>query len=213
MLYIYDDAIVDDLNKSFNPDNMPNPQVKVVGPESILTLQAQMKEDNIQYPVVALNRAGNMSIDSNRTNFTQIHRGIPASIDHNKNEIYHEKILPINLSYSLTILTTNIADRDEIVREILFKYYDMYFLHAELPYEVKRSIRFGIIKDPNADIDYSSSTVEYLQNGQLYQTIIPLMCEGCVMVTYTPMHLKRTYPVVAVRAKGQSEHAIGAKLY
>lgn len=213
MLYIYDDAIVEDLNKSFNPDNMPNASVKVIPPEGILTLQAQMQEDSIQYPIVAVNRDSGFDIDQTRTNFTQIHLGVPASIDHDKNEIYNEKILPITLSYGLTVLTTNVADRDEIVREILFKYYNMYFLSARLPYEVDRPIRFGVIKDPSSNIEYSSSTLEYLQSGQLYQAIIPLVCEGCIMVTYTPVHLKRIYPVVGVRAEGQSEHAVGAKLY
>ena len=114
------------------------------------------------------------------------------------NNLYYEKALPINLRYALTVLTTNTADTDEIVRELLFKYAQMYFLTIQLPYEADRKIRFGITLDLSQEVERKSGQLEYLKSGQIYQTIIPLRCEGCVMVHYTPAHLRRTAHEIAV---------------
>lgn len=192
MIYLYDKALTDDLIYSFNPENVDNPVVKVVGPDEVLGLAAQIKEDNITFPVVALTRNPDTPIDRNRTNFTMMHKGVVSVLDPDTNELYYERAIPIELSYQLTLLTTNVADMDELVREVLFKYTSMYFLTITLPYECKRKVRFGVVIDPNSDIDRKSGSSEYIQTGQLNQTIIPLKCEGCVLVNYTPAKLRKS---------------------
>jgi hypothetical protein len=165
--------------------------VKVVAPENILSLVAQAKNDEIEFPVVALTRDPNYQIDTSRTNFTMMQKGIQTVMDTKENIIYNEKAIPITLDYSLTILTTNTIDMDEIERELLFKYESMYFLSLEIPYESKRVIRFGIEVSLNDNIERSSTTGEYLSQGQLHQSIIPLNCQGAVLLNYTPVKLKR----------------------
>lgn len=192
MLYCYDNAIVDDLIQSFNPNSVQNPVVKVISPDKILGLAAQIQDDKISFPIVALNRDESTSIDLDRMNFTRMHFGIQSVLDTETNELYYEKSIPIKLSYDLTVLTTNTADRDELLKELLFKYGNMYFLTIQLPYYCKRKIRFGITLNTESELRHSSGNFEYLENGQLYQTIIPLRCEGCVLVSYTPAKLKRT---------------------
>ena len=192
MLYCYDNAIVDDLIQSFNPNSVQNSVVKVISPDKILGLAAQIQGDKISFPIVALNRDESTSIDLDRMNFTRMHFGIQSVLDTETNELYYEKSIPIKLSYDLTVLTTNTADRDELLKELLFKYGNMYFLTIQLPYYCKRKIRFGITLNTESEIRHSSGNFEYLENGQLYQTIIPLRCEGCVLVSYTPAKLKRT---------------------
>lgn len=193
MIYKYDDAICDDLRKSFNPDNVENPVVTVISSEVVTAIAAQIQNDKITYPIVALIRDPNsVQIDQSRMNFTRSHFGVSAVIDKETNDVYYEKVLPITLKYSLTVLTTNVADQDEIIRELLFKYVNMYFLTIRLPYECDRKIRFGVRITSETDIDYSSGSPEYLQSGSLYQAIIPLHCDGCVLVSYTPAHLIRT---------------------
>lgn len=191
MLYLYDKCIVDDLKKSFNPNNVPNPVVSVVDPEAVIGIAAQIQEDQIHLPIVALTRDDNTTIDTSRYNFTRAHRGVQSVLDPDTNELYYEKAVPVSLSYKLTILTTNSADRDELVKELLFKYTSMYFLMFRLPYEYKRQIRFGVVVDADSNIENASGASEYTQTGQLYQTIIPLRCEGCVLVSYTPAKLRR----------------------
>lgn len=192
ILYLYDNAIVDDLKKSFNPQNVPNPVVKVIPPEQVIGVAAQIQNDGISFPIVALTRDENTPIDKDRMNFTRAHKGVFSVLDKKTNQLYYEKALPIRLSYKLTILTTNTADMDELIKELLFKYTAMYYLTIQLPYECDRKIRFGITIVSDEDIERSSGNLEYIETGKLYQSIIPLTCEGCVLVSYTSAHLKRS---------------------
>lgn len=191
ILYLYDRAIVKDLKESFNPENVENPVVKVIDPEGVIGLAAQIQNDEIKFPIVALQREDNTSIDESRWNFTRAHKGVVSCFDDKTNELYYEKAVPIKLRYQLSILTTNTADMDEILREILMKYISMYFLKIKLPYECERYVRFGIIVDYD-NIERDSGSFDYIEGGKLYQTTLPLICEGCVLVTYTPVKLKRS---------------------
>lgn len=191
MIWVYDNAICKDLQRAFNPSAAPDPLVRVVSPEEAIGLAAQIQNDAIQFPIVALTRASNIEIDTNRTNFTRIHTGVNTVFDSVKNEYYKEKSMPINLSYSLTILTTSVADMDEIIKELIFNYYQTYFITIEVPYEAKRQVRFGIKVDPSG-IESSSTTKDYVESGKLYQSILPLNCEGAVLLSYTPVKLTRS---------------------
>ena len=192
MIYLYDESIVNDLKKSFNPNAVENPVVSVVSPENIMDIAAQLQDDKISFPIVALTRNEDTSIDTNLTNFTRMHKGVPAVLDPKTNNLYYEQSIPLKLEYSLTVLATNTADMDELIRELIFKYTRMYFLTIVLPYEGQRKVRFGITVDADSAIERSSGIVEYLGSGQVYQSIIRLKCEGAVYVKYTPAHLKRT---------------------
>lgn len=190
MIRLYDKAIVEDLKKSFNYSDGSEPVVKVIDPEQIIGLAAQIQNDAVKFPIVALSRK-DYQIDTNRTNFTRAHMGVASVIDKKTNNLYYEKVIPITLAYDMTVLTTNQIDMDELIREILFKYTAMYFLTIKLPYECDRKVRFGVVVEPGADIEKSSGSTEYLASGSLYQSIIPLKCEGAVLVSYTPAHLRR----------------------
>ena len=203
MIYLYDDAIALDLKKSFDPQNIGSPVVKVIDAERGLDLVAQDSEDKITFPIVALTRYPDTPIDTDRYNFTRAHRGVAAVIDKETNNLYYEKAIPIKLQYDLTVLATNTADRDELVKELLFKYTNQYFITFTLPYECKRPVRFGVIIDRDNSIESKSGTIEYLNSGTVYQTIIPLKCEGCVLVSYTPAHLQRRQLGVEAIYKGQ----------
>ena len=202
ILYLYDSAIANDLSHSFNPENVPNPLVKVIDPEAAIEIAAQIQNDSIKFPIVVVNRNPDTPVDNDRMNFTRLHKGVQSALDPKTNELYYEKVIPIDLRYALTVLATNVADCDELVRELVFKYTNMYFLTIKLPYEVDRKVRFGVILDPNSNISRSSGPVEYLKSGQLYQAIIPLKCEGGVMVSYTPAKLRRTAHEINIADKG-----------
>lgn len=190
MLYIYDDAIVNDLQKSFNSEFVTTPVVKSVGVDEITGIAAQVKEDNITFPMICVVRSPEYQIDKQRTNFTAMHKGSVAVFDNATNDIYYEKVLPISLSYTLSILTTNTVDMDELVREILFKYTSMYFITVRLPYESDRLIHIGVTIN-ESEISRQSGSSEYLSSGTLYETLIPLNIDGAVLVNYTPVKLER----------------------
>lgn len=192
MLYLYDEAIVADLSRSFNPRNISDPKVKVVKPENVFAIAAQLNDDKITFPLVCIFRDSDYGVDYDRWNFTRVHKGIPVVIDTTSNNIYYERALPVHLSYTLTVLTTNQEDMDEIERELIFKYSEMYFLSIELPYESHRKIRFGVTLDKNKEIERSSGNEEYADAGRLFQIQIPLKCEGCIEVTNIARKLIRT---------------------
>lgn len=191
MIWVYDNAIVEDLKKAFNPENVPNPTVAVIDPEHAMDLAAQVQEDKIKFPVVALTRTNNIAIDESLRNFTKEKKGIITTFDNEKNILYQERTMPIKLSYELSVFTTNTADMDEIIRELLFKYSSMYFLTITIPYESKRKIRFGVVADISNGIEIKSTTSAYIAEGKLYGAAITLNCEGCVLVHYTPRKLQR----------------------
>lgn len=203
MLYLYDQAIVDDISKSFNPMNVPDPVVKVISAESIIQVAAQIQDDKIKFPIVAVVRDQNSQIDTRRTNFTRMHKGVSAVFDNENNEFYYERAIPMDISYTLSVLATNIADLDELVRELIFKYTSMYFLSIRLPYEADRKVRFGVVIDADAGIQRNSGGAEYLENGTIYEAVITLKCEGCVLVHYTPVKLRRTDYETVVTTKGE----------
>lgn len=191
MIWVYDNAIVEDLKKSFNPDNVPNPAVTVVDPDSAISLAAQVQEDKIKFPIVALTRNDPILIDESLKNFTKSKAGVFTTFDSENNLIYNERSMPIKLSYELSVFTTNTADMDEIIRELLFKYSSMYFLTIIVPYESKRKIRFGVVADIGDGIQIKSAASAYINEGKLYASSITLNCEGCVLVHYTPRKLQR----------------------
>lgn len=191
MLYLYDRAICTDLKKSINPDSINSPVVSVISNESIIGVAAQLQNDELHFPIICVQRDPDTPIDNSRTNFTRMHRGVASVLDSKTNDLYYEKAVPIKLSYTMCIYASSQEDIDEIVRELLFKYIDMYFLTIKLPYESNRRIRFGVSIDPDAEITRGSGTSEYLQGGTLYEADIHLRCDGCMMVTYVPSKLRR----------------------
>lgn len=198
MIYLYDRAICDDLNRSFNGSK---DSIQVIDPEGAINVLAQIQNDEISYPAVCLSRTDSQ-IDDERLNFTRLHKGFETTFDPENNIYYSEKSMPISLTYDLHVYTTNTVDMDEMVRELTFKYSNMYFLTIELPYESKRKIRFGVCMEPGSNIDHASGTFEYLSAGQLYESVIHLKCEGCVLITYSGAKLKRTEHKVEPVVKG-----------
>lgn len=203
MLYKYDNAIAKNLEESFDTSSRATPIVKVIdgGEESIQSLIAQIQNDEIEFPLVVLSRNPSTPIDNSRTNFTRMHRGVATVMDKETNMLYHEKVIPIKLGYEILVLATNTADRDELVRELMFKYTDMFFIGFDLPYESDRKARFGIVLDSDKEIETKSGSVEYLQGGQLYQAIVPLEIQGAVLLSYTPVKLKRLSNEVEIEAQ------------
>lgn len=191
MLYLYDNAICDDLRRSFNSIGDSVPLVKVIDPEGAVTIAAQMQNDEITYPIVILSRDPSPKLDTQRYNFTRAKKGVVVGFDKDTNQLLTEKAIPINLTYRLTVITTTTADMDELMKELIFKYTDMYFLPIQLPYESKRMIRFGIQIMQGADIESKSGSFEYISGGKLYESHIPLECHGCVLLSYTTQHIRR----------------------
>ena len=167
------------------------PVVKVMNPEGIIGIASQVQDDKLSFPLVCVVRGSDYDIDTDRSNFTMMKRGVAKVIDPETNNLYYERAIPITLTYTLTILMTNQIDMDELVRELLFKYQSMYFLSIDLPYESDRRMRFGVTVDTSKAIEQESGLFNWVDGGRLYQTMIPLRVEGAVLLHYTPAKLMR----------------------
>lgn len=206
MLYLYDEAICDDLRQSFNDVSMGETTVKVVDPDAAIDVISQISNDEFRFPAVVVTRASDYSIDTERTNFTRMHKGVSTVIDPKTNNIYDELALPITLNYNITVLGTNTQDMDELTRELMFKYVRMYFLTIDLPYESDRKLRFGITLDVNQPVEHSSRLLDYLQSGKAYQNIIHLQTQGCNLLTYKPRKLMRYSAELELDTKNRQYH-------
>jgi len=190
VLYLYDRVIADDLKASLT--DAANANVIISGPDNYQSILAQIQEDTITYPLILLHRDDDTQVITSLMNFTRYQFGVPCVFDNKTNNIYYERALPVALNYSLRILSTNVADTDELARELFYKYISMYYLTIRVPYESDRKLRFGISVDMDYGIKRESANAEYLESGVLYQSTMQLKTEGCVSLTYTPRHLTRT---------------------
>ena len=64
MLYLYDEAICDDLRQSFNDVSMGETTVKVVDPDAAIDVISQISNDEFRFPAVVVTRASDYSIDT-----------------------------------------------------------------------------------------------------------------------------------------------------
>lgn len=192
MLWAYDNAITKDLANCIDPQGGANNTIKMMGDEDggMMGIFAQLQDDKIIFPAIFLKRHDETPLDRQRYNFTMLHKGIPTTYDPERNNIYLEKAVPIDLKYDLHVLTTNTIDMDEMIRELVFRYTAMYYITMEVPYESKRTIRFGVGINPDMEIRKRSGVAEYLNNGKLYESIIELECQGAVQLNYTPRHMQ-----------------------
>lgn len=190
MLWAYDEAIVNDLSSCIDPSSKANNTVKMMGDEGMMGVFAQLQDDKIKFPAIFLQRHADTPLDSKRYNFTALHKGVPAVYESEKNNIYLEKSVPIELKYDLHVLTTNTVDMDEMMRELIFRYSAMYYITMKVPYESKRNIRFGIAINPNNPIQRKSGNSDYVSSGKLYESIMELDCQGAVMLNYTARHME-----------------------
>lgn len=201
MLYCYDDAIVNDLSSCIDPTGGASNTVKMLGENGLMGIFAQLQDDSITFPAIFLSRHEDTPLDSKRYNFTRMHKGIPTTFDPETNNVYLEKAVPIELRYDLHVLTTNQADMDEMMREILFRYSEMYYITMQVPYESKRNIRFGVAINPNTPIKRKSASSQYLESGTLYEAIMELEIQGAVYLHYTPRHLQGIVVDDAIKIK------------
>ena len=200
MLYIFDRAIVDDLKSSLTDE--ANKNVFLTTADNYPGILAQMQDDTIGYPLILLHREDDMPINTDLYNFTRARFGVPCVFDNVKNNVYYERAVPVTLNYTLRILSTNVADRDELARELFYKYLSMFFLMVQLPYESDRKIRFGVEVDRDYGLENESAAAEYTQTGALYQSTMKLITRGCVYLTYTPRHVKR--PIITSDIKTEN---------
>lgn len=193
MLYLYDEAIIADMREMLNVDeNGNNLPVFMIGDDkdSVSTVAAMLQEDKISFPIICFTR-GDYGKDSSRSNFTWTHLGVSTVMDPETNLLYYEKRIPIKFDYTVSVYGVNQVQVDELVRELMFHYSDMFFLSILLPYESSAPIRFGVEMMPDSEVKTGSGVSEYYSSGALYESDFNITVLGAFLVNYTPVHLNR----------------------
>ena len=159
MLYLYDKVIVDKFKKLFN-DN----RISIQPPENAIRYTAQLEDDNVNFPLISLNRT-NWSIRGSDVNFAQSRTGVLNRVNDN-GTLSVMKILPIRLDYQLDVYTVDKLSNDEIYRELLFYFLNNPTLTVNIPYTLDTEHVFNLYF--NDDIIDNSDTVEHVNRGVLY---------------------------------------------
>lgn len=160
MLYLYDKVIVDKFKKLFNDD-----RITIQPPENAIRYTAQLEDDNINFPLISLNRT-NWSMRSNDISFAQSRTGVLNRVN-DDNTLSVMKIIPIRMDYQLDVYTVDRLSNDEIYRELLFYFLSNPTLTVNIPYTLDTEHVFNLFF--NADIVDNSDTVEHVNRGVLYR--------------------------------------------
>ena len=137
MLYLYDKVIVDKFKKLFN-DN----RISIQPPENAIRYTAQLEDDNVNFPLISLNRT-NWSIRGSDVNFAQSRTGVLNRVNDN-GTLSVMKILPIRLDYQLDVYTVDKLSNDEIYRELLFYFLNNPTLTVNIPYTLDTEHVFNL---------------------------------------------------------------------
>lgn len=160
LIYLYDNAIVDKFRSLFKDS-----RITVQPPENAIRYVAQLSNDDVKFPLIALNRTS-WSLRSGDISWAQSRTGIANRLNPD-NTISVMRAIPIQMEYQLDVYTVDRLTSDEIYRELIFYFIKNPTLEVEIPYTVDGKHVFNL--DINPDITDNSDTVEHVNKGVLYR--------------------------------------------
>lgn len=160
MIYLYDEAITNKFKSLFQDS-----RITVQLAENAIRYVAQLKDDNITFPLVNLNRT-DWSLRDDDISWAQSRTGVANRINPD-NTISVMRAIPIRLEYQVDVYTVDRFTNDEIYRELIFYFLKHPTLEVDIPYTVDGKHVFNF--DVNPDIQDNSDTVEHINKGVLYR--------------------------------------------
>lgn len=162
-LKAYDDAIVNRFREVFDSDI-----IYILPVENAIRFLAQLKKDKVQFPLISTMRLG-YSIVSSNINHSAKMIGSFAKRDGNDNNLFAQSI-PIRIEYQLDIYSVDKQSCDDIVRELIFFFYQHPTLQAHFEYGLDFDHNFNIFL--NDDVVDNSDTVEHINNGVMFRNTL-----------------------------------------
>lgn len=175
-------AMSDIIIKRFNVHKEPRDQIKVrivYAPKQRVLQDLLDRDQNLQLPVIAVNISG-LSRDENRV-FNKL-MGTYNVPDGSKSS-YNEKMpIPININYTVTVMTRYQEDTDQILSHLL-PYINPYFTVSwRTPKRRDFEIRSNVFWDGNVNTEYPIdlnatqvarvvSTLNFTFQGWIFQSI------------------------------------------
>lgn len=159
----YDDAIINQFRKVFNSNT-----VYILPVENAIRFSAQLKRDDVTFPMISTTRLG-YSIVGNNVNHNAKMIGSFAKRDGKNNNLFAQSI-PIRIEYQLDVFSVDRQTCDDIVRELIFYFYQNPTLQAHFEYGLDFDHNFNLFL--NDDITDNSDTVEHINNGVMFRNTL-----------------------------------------
>lgn len=163
-VYWYDESIVNKL-RTISGDN----RIAVLPTDTLFRYVANLREDNVKFPLVALTRLGYTIRQVNR---------VPASYQgaqfgDKDGKVKEIQFIPIEINYQLDVITRSRLENDTFTDELLFYFINNPTLSVEIKKGANISHVFSMVFNPdvvdNSDIESHMSNGEYFRSTMTFQ--------------------------------------------
>lgn len=167
-VYYYDEAITSDFRRILHDG-----RVSIIPPENTFDLMAVLKDDNVKFPMVTLNRLG-WSL-SNNWNHYMLHDGSTDKIYYDADNdlpalVMRMQAMPISINYQMDIWTATLQENDNIIRELMFYYRLNPTLEVHIPYGLDTFHKFNIFFEP--DVADNSDIPDHPNIGRYFRQTV-----------------------------------------
>ena len=159
----YDDAIVKRFRAVFGTNN-----VYVLPVENAIRFTAQLKRDDVTFPLISTTRLG-YSVVGDNVNYNAKMTGSFVRREDDNNNTFATSI-PIRIEYQMDVFTVDRESCDDIVRELIFFFLTRPTLVAHFEYGLDIKQNFTLLM--NDDIVDNSDTVEHVNNGVMFRNTL-----------------------------------------
>ena len=159
MFELYEKSIMADFINSFNQDPEKGEVIKIYYSQDIEDMNAGKLKS--AFPCIIIEPNPEISIKINEVSISETNQ--------------NEQIVPIDRYITLSVMSRNNNEVDELVNTLLCKYNSMQYYTVALPIESKKEISFGVAIYP----DYKSE--RFIKN-EIFFTHLLLKSEGCVLL-------------------------------
>lgn len=171
-VYMYDEAIVEDLRLLLNDD-----RIHIVPVDNVFRLIARLNEDNIEMPLISLTRTG-WQLADNKPQMMKFD-GALAGYDRRDNSLKRVQAIPIRIGYQLDVWTKTRKENDNILRELIFYYSTHPTLIVNIEYGLDITHDFNIFFD--ADIEDNSDIVEHRNRGEYFRQTVSIYTDDAYL--------------------------------
>ena len=173
----YDDAIVKRFRAVFGTNN-----VYVLPVENAIRFTAQLKRDDVTFPLISTRRLG-YSIVGDNVNYNAKMTGSFVRREDDNNNTFATSI-PIRIEYQMDIFTVDRESCDDIVRELIFFFLTRPTLVAHFEYGLDIKQNFTLLM--NDDIVDNSDTVEHINNGVMFRNTLTFYVDDARLYMNNP---------------------------
>lgn len=170
-VYAYDRAVTELFERITGDSIMIQP------PENAIRNTAQLKGDNITFPLITLNRTS-WSIRQSDRNFAMLREGHTARFNNN-HTVTQARMLPIKIEYQVDVFTVDKRMNDEITRELIFYLSLKPTLKVKVDYDINIEHNFNLLLDP--DIVDNSDVTNHINDGVLFRSTFTMYCDDAYL--------------------------------